>query len=433
LKRLSVVILAMVALGWATPAFAAFAIFMTSPTNPIGACGGWGTTTNGGPDGCAGAPTANPYAVQDSGFFGTTGPGYAQMDGQVYATTGGCAPTVGFPSNTPCHPPWAVAGADYAVGVNANMISAFATPGGVSDPTVASNWTRTANNGCSYASNMVTCSSNPTGTDTECQTYYPAATQCLDVGPFDWGPAGNAPGGTSVGGVNLSITSGVTVPCVIHDNNFLWDIGTSRPVNTVTGYALYGCSNITFVYNILRVQDQATGVYNAWDPVSPLSYVAYFLSENQGQTGALLNRPFLVEYNAFVSCPARCIAIGHATLKYNYFKGLGIYTATHGNGGFHGDGYLPVWYDNVCGCSGNDGIFEQFDTWLETPNAFSQNTCFACGIIHLQDYNYSGQVTKGVASVIMNSISPGQAAGPQLNDITIKLHTPSLVLHLAPA
>lgn len=136
MKRLSLILLFIFL--WATPGLAAFSTSFLNGTMPIGACNGFAITG----DGCSGAPAASSYTYEDPGFFptitgGTQTPGDAQQSGQVYGTTGGC--TTGNNSAV-CHPPWAVAGVDYPVGVS--VTTGFGTPGGNADPTnfAATGW-----------------------------------------------------------------------------------------------------------------------------------------------------------------------------------------------------------------------------------------------------------------------------------------------------
>lgn len=105
----------------------------TAPTSAVaafpytsGACNGWASSTFY--DGCAHAPPSGPYTVQHANFFS----GYEQRSGQVFPSTYGCK------GNANCHPPWAVAGVDYPVGVSCGSTCGFGTPGGATDPTSGS-------------------------------------------------------------------------------------------------------------------------------------------------------------------------------------------------------------------------------------------------------------------------------------------------------
>ena len=115
--------------------------------SPSGACGGWASTAF--KDGCAGAPPASAYTIQHPDFFS----GYARQSGQSYVTTGGCK------GNAHCHPPWAVAGVDYPVGVS-TVGTGFASPGSATDPTNASspNYSNGNPGQCARAaSNVIIC------------------------------------------------------------------------------------------------------------------------------------------------------------------------------------------------------------------------------------------------------------------------------------
>ena len=171
----------------------------SSPPPPSGACGGWASTVFS--DGCAGAPPASAYTIQHPVFFS----GYARQSGQSYVTTGGCK------GNAHCHPPWAVAGVDYPVGVS-TVGTGFASPGSATDPTNASspNYSNGNPAHCSKGGKNVIFCGGPTS-------------QEVDIGPFDFSYQGNATGV----GMGLSLGSGLTGPCVIHDSYFVFDLNAT--------------------------------------------------------------------------------------------------------------------------------------------------------------------------------------------------------------
>ena len=115
----------------------AFGNIVTPATiNNAANCSGWHSTTYGD-DGCFSAPAYNAnYTVQHQDFFTA----YAEQSGQTYGNTGtgsgqgGCPTVNGQNGATGCHPPWAVAGVDYPVGVSTTG-TGFAAPGSATDPT----------------------------------------------------------------------------------------------------------------------------------------------------------------------------------------------------------------------------------------------------------------------------------------------------------
>lgn len=359
-------------------------------TNPLGACNGYAVSG----DGCSGAPTANAYTTQVSNFFptivgGVQTAGAAQQSGESYVTTGGCG---GSATNNPavCHPPWAVAGVDYPVGPNASAVASFGVPGGSADPTVSANLP----SGCTFSAvtYLVTCTS---GSST------------LNLGPFDWSAAGNA---YNVD-IGFNIVGTITNPCVIHDNNFVFDIaksGASYP----SVYGISGCSTITAVNNSFKIRNSSTSTTGTF---GTSSFQALF-STNQNSSAALLARVTTVEYNYFQACPARCVTPSNLLMKYNYIAGFQMFAAQNGT---HGDGWNSAFDDQACSCSGITSQEEQYDTWLVPANSAGQITCIACGTVDLAASSATF-ITNSGSNQLDVVLASGSAStiSPQTNSFT---------------
>ena len=324
------------------------------PPPPSGACSGWASSTVA--DGCAGAPPASAYTIQHPDFFS----GYAQQSGQSYVTTGGCK---GYAN---CHPPWAVAGVDYPVGVSTEGCAndspstcgpgtcaasgscgptsqyGFGNPGSATDPTVASspNYHGNPANCTKQSVNQITCK-GPTS-------------QPVDIGPFDFSWQGNA------GGVGLSISIGnaVTGPCVIHDDYFVFDFGQTY-VSSIVPYVFYGCSSVTFRNDVFRTRNPTTGVLDARWPAANGGVTVFVTGPSP--TPKIHTT---MEYTAFITCPARCITVGDFLFQYNYFGGATMYEPPTKSPA-HGDGWMASFYDATCDCANQVSFVEKFDTWLQ--------------------------------------------------------------------
>jgi hypothetical protein len=342
---------------------------VTALPPPPGACGGWASTTFD--DGCAGAPPASAYTIQHPDFFS----GYAQQSGQTYVSTGGCK------GHANCHPPWAVAGVDYPVGVS-TVGTGFASPSSATDPTNSSSPNYGNGNPAHCARggiNLIVCP-GPTS-------------QEVDIGPFDFSWQGNATGH----GMGLTIGSGVTGPCVIHDSYFVFDLGVTSVSRAYGGYNIGGCSSLTIKNSVFRIRDPSTGAMDAmWDSRNP----NLFIFVGAGPR-AHLNNPLNLEYNAFIHCPSRCLTTGAFNASHNYFEGFNIYGPT----GFaaHGDGWMTSFYNNapgppsgyVCACSGLSSLVEKFDTWLSPATGAGESSCFTCAIVNQPAGSLIGDIKAG--------------------------------------
>ena len=376
------------------------------PPPPSGACSGWASSTVA--DGCAGAPPASAYTIQHPDFFS----GYAQQSGQSYVTTGGCK---GYAN---CHPPWAVAGVDYPVGVSTEGCAndspstcgpgtcaasgscgptsqyGFGNPGSATDPTVASspNYHGNPANCTKQSVNQITCK-GPTS-------------QPVDIGPFDFSWQGNA------GGVGLSISIGnaVTGPCVIHDDYFVFDFGQTY-VSSIVPYVFYGCSSVTFRNDVFRTRNPTTGVLDARWPAANGGVTVFVTGPSP--TPKIHTT---MEYTAFITCPARCITVGDFLFQYNYFGGATMYEPPTKSPA-HGDGWMASFYDATCDCANQVSFVEKFDTWLQPSSGVggaASLSCLSCGLINYPSANGSGVTTKGSTTLTMLTINT--ATYPQVGD-----------------
>ena len=337
-----------------------------------GACGGWASTTFA--DGCAGAPRASAYTIQHPDFFS----GYAQQSGQAYVSTGGCK------GDAHCHPPWAVAGVDYPVGVS-TVGTGFGRPGSATDPTNSSspnygdgNPGRCAKGG---RANVIVCN-GPTS-------------QEVDIGPFDFSYQGNATGH----GMGLTITGNVRGPCVIHDSYFVFDLNSTYHNVGVAAYNFGGCSSLTIRNSVFRLRDDTTGVMDAmWAPPGSTNlYVFVAAGPRSGNVNNRLN----LEYDAFIHCPSRCFSTGALNASHNYFEGVNMY----GPGAFaaHGDGWITIFYNGptglsksqICDCSGIESFVEKFDTWLQPNFGAGASSCFTCAVVNVPGGVLHGMSTAG--------------------------------------
>jgi hypothetical protein len=393
---------------------------------PMANCNGWGRYTWA--DGCAGAPTLNNYSVYKPSFFnGTTGKGdylntggynnyvagtSGRMSGQTWATTGGCAKVPAGKSPDHCHPPWAVAAVDYPVGPNCPTADCgFGHPGSDTDPTNFNGaGYRNVNNvqnpgnckiqrGWWYQYWLIYC--NPTS----------PTTQELDIGPLDFSWRGNCvdvstntpgqetippavppvPGNSThpcIGhGLGFAIGPNVQGPCVIHDSYFVFDQTTSGRAGTLSIHSMGGgCTSMTLRNNVFIPRDdgvspaQMPAMWNAQNTIT--TNTTYLISMN-GRANPI------VEYNAFINCPARCLSFGAQSLnaKYNYFEGVNMYGPTGTQS--HGDGMMWTFYNGpsgpsraICNCSGVNTISEKFDTWLQPSRGSGGNTAFMAAVVN---------------------------------------------------
>jgi hypothetical protein len=362
-----------------------------------GACGGWASTTF--KDGCAGAPSASAYTIQHPDFFS----GYARQSGQTYVTTGGCK------GKANCHPPWAVAGVDYPVGVS-TVGTGFASPGSATDPTNASspNYSNGNPGKCAKSSvNLIICN-GPTA-------------QEVDIGPFDFSWQGNATGH----GMGLTITRGVTGPCVIHDSNFVFDLNATKHSIGAAAYNFQGCSSLTIKNSVFRLRNDTNGVMDAIWALPGSTNLFIFVAAGPRVN---LNNPLTLEYNAFIHCPSRCFTTGALNSSHNYFEGVNMYDST----GFaaHGDGWLTAFYDGpvgprgnyICNCSGLNTLVEKFDTWLVPNMGAGATSCLTCAIVNLPAGSVGGTSQAGsnilhITSVHMSSAGIYPSVGMPINGI----------------
>ena len=341
----------------------------SSPPPPSGACGGWASTVFS--DGCAGAPPASAYTIQHPDFFS----GYARQSGQSYVTTGGCK------GNAHCHPPWAVAGVDYPVGVS-TVGTGFASPGSATDPTNASspNYSNGNPAHCSKGGKNVIFCGGPTS-------------QEVDIGPFDFSYQGNATGV----GMGLSLGPGLTGPCVIHDSYFVFDLNATYHNIGVAAYNFVGCSSLTIKNSVFRLRNDTTGVMDAmW---APPGSKGLYIFVNAGPR-ANLNNVVNLEYNAFIHCPSRCFSTGALNASHNYLEGVNMYDSTAFAA--HGDGWMTAFYNGpegpsrqVCNCSGINSLVEKFDTWLAPNIGAGATSCFTCAIVNQPAGTLRGTSTAG--------------------------------------
>jgi hypothetical protein len=355
----------------------------SAPPSPAGACGGWASKTFN--DGCAGAPPTSAYTIQHPDFFS----GYARQSGQTYVTKDGCK------GKANCHPPWAVAGVDYPVGVS-TVGTGFASPGSATDPTNASSPNYGGGNPAHCAKggrNLIYCG-GPTS-------------QEVDIGPFDFSWQGNASGV----GMGLTIGSGVTGPCVIHDSYFVFDLNSTYHNIGVAAYNLTGCSSLTIRNSVFRLRNETTGVMDAmWTP--PGSHNLYIFL-NAGSRGNV-NYPLNLEYDAFIHCPSRCFTTGALNASHNYLEGVNMYDSDAFAA--HGDGWMTSFYNGpmgnprqICNCSGIDSLVEKFDTWLAPNIGAGATSCFTCAIVNLPAGSLRGTSTAGSNVLHVTEIHMGIA------------------------
>jgi hypothetical protein len=353
--------------------------------SPSGACGGWASTTFN--DGCAGAPKASAYTIQHPDFFS----GYARQSGQSYVTKGGCK---GEPN---CHPPWAVAGVDYPVGVS-TVGTGFASPGSATDPTNASspNYSNGNPGKCarSGSANVIVCKGS--------------TSQEVDIGPFDFSYQGNATGV----GMGLTLGSGLTGPCVIHDSYFVYDLNATTRNIGVAAYNFTGCSSLTIRNSVFRLRNDSTGVMDAmWAPPGS-KFLSYLL--NGGPRLGNINNQLNLEYDAFIHCPSRCFATGALNASHNYLEGVNMYDST--GSAAHGDGWMTSFYNGssgpprqICNCSGMNSLVEKFDTWLAPNIGAGATSCFTCAIVNLPAGIVKGTSTAGSNILHVTEIRMGLA------------------------
>ena len=343
----------------------------TSKAPPPGACGGWASTSYD--DGCAGAPPASAYTIQHADFFA----GYARQSGQVYASTGGCK------GKTNCHPPWAVAGVDYPVGVS-TVGTGFASPGSATDPTNSASPNYGNGNPAKCAkggsANVIICNG--------------ATSKEVDIGPFDFSYQGNATGH----GMGLTITRAVSGPCVIHDSYFVFDLNSTYRNIAVAAYNFQGCSSLTIRNSVFRLRNDTTGVMDAlWEPPGSRNMFIFVAAGPRVKPDDKLT----LEYDAFIHCPSRCFTTGALNASHNYFEGVNMY----GPSAFaaHGDGWLTAFYNGPyaprgqtpCNCSGISGLVEKFDTWLTLSTGAGATSCLTCAIVNLPAGAMNGTSTAG--------------------------------------
>jgi hypothetical protein len=449
-----------------TSAVAAFPII-------AGGCNGWASSTFY--DGCKGAPPAGPYTVQHANFFS----GYAERSGQVYPSGYGCK------GNANCHPPWAVAGVDYPVGVSCGSSCGFASPGTATDPTSASpnitgvnpgdctqqtntnsNWTASwssVNGGTAtftytgssfvwiggkevvsgfspsgYNGTFINPPIPSTGSNELVQnqsftvpmavnpgsfvsagsiTSYGDRLNCnvttsggtVSIGPIDFSGNGNPYGQA----LSFTLTGGNNI-CIIHDSLIVAD--TMQSVSSqLSSDIITGCKYLVLRNNLYEVRDTS----GAQTPQFPAMwneqlYVWVSTGSNTGAAAQVLNIPTIQQYNAFVSCPARCTGFaGALSSRFNYMEGLNAYTTT-GNGA-HGDGIEtslyngPIGFHTPCYCTGGDIISEKFDTWLTSPPVGSTGTgaavdCVTCGLINVPEGSVNGWTSgDGILHIVSGS------------------------------
>jgi hypothetical protein len=235
----------------------------------------WASCPSASADGCSGAPTLittdTTYQVYQPYFFtgaAATTPGtggYAQQNGQTYATT----------------PPWNVAGVNYPVGINASYV------GNLKDPATAP-----LPAGCSfstYSGPAVTCG----GATVKINN--------LTISGYDFGHS-------VAGSVQLDIAGGVTGTLTISNNKFFngasvdsqfYDVLINSP----------NSANVVFSYNYLDGNGLAL-------PSGKMNAMVLDLA-----AGSLT-----FQYNAMVNIPSRAVGYGtdsNVNISYNYGDGLG--------------------------------------------------------------------------------------------------------------
>jgi hypothetical protein len=369
----------------------------TPPSPSHGACAGWASASFD--DGCAGAPPASVYTIQHPDFFS----GYARQSGQTYVTAHGCK------GNANCHPPWAVAGVDYPVGVS-TVGTGFASPGSATDPTNSSspNYSNGNPGKCAKVkANVIVCN-GPTS-------------QEVDVGPFDFSYQGNSDGV----GMGLTIGPGVTGPCVIRDSYFVFDLDSTYHNIGSAAYNLLGCSSLTIRNSVFRLRNAATGAMDAmWAPPGSKNLYIFVSAGSRANPNDVLN----LEYDAFIHCPSRCITTGALNAKHNYFEGVNMYDSTAFAA--HGDGWMTSFYNGpsgpnsrqICNCSGIDSLVEKFDTWLAPNIGAGATSCFSCAIVNLPAGILKGSSTGGsnvlhVTAINMNIAGTYPTVGMPINGV----------------
>ena len=379
---------------------AATATVVNPPTLAGGACGGWASKTFA--DGCAFAPTVNNYTIQHSDFF--TG-SFARQSGQTWGNVGG---NTGC-KNPNCHPPWAVAAVDYPVGPSCSTADCgFGNPGGPTDPTISSNYANGNPGGCVKAGNNQIVCNGPTS-------------QEVDIGPFDFSWKGNSYGV----GMGLTLGTGLTGPCVVHDSYFLWDMGSSSNSIGAGTYSFTGCSSLTIKNSVFRIRNPKTGQLDALWNGATQGYIQIHVGAGpRSRAPGEFNSPLILEYDAIINCPERCFTTGTLSSEHNYFQGINMKDSTAYAA--HGDGWLTTFYNGptgpsaaqICNCTGLDTLMEKFDTWM-TPNYGAGSTsCITCAMVNVPGPAVTATIdtrAPNVAHVTSISGTTFVAAGSAIN------------------
>lgn len=321
------------------------AMFMSSGTMPITSDCPLGYDAGG----YAGAPKTNAYTIRHANFF----TGYANQSGQTYNAAA-------LAARTSCLP-----GVEYNIGPDVSIVthtsrgtvnvSSFGTPGGVADPALAANISA-INTAAGGSSNCRLINGRAelacTGSTTSGQTLY--------IEGFDFSTAGNSIGTASGGattqaGMGLSISATITGPCVIANNNFAIDTGTYN----ITAYPILisGCSSVTWLNNKAGAINQSV-----WTSDVSNILVSW---QNTTATGTWISR-----YNAYINCPARCLAPGGpppVDIAFDYFEGLEVWTPHSSS--LHGDGLFEG-FSNATQAS----FHLKYSTFLQPAYADTDNT-----------------------------------------------------------
>ena len=317
------------------------------------------------PDGCSGAPLANPYTVQHPDFFTL----HAPQNGQIYPW----AALAGKSFNSP--------GIDYPVGANAAQAANFAHPTGASDPTVQANW-----NAINSASPSPNCQVSYQGRAwVECTGNLGSSTLVIDG--FDWSPQGNA-AGLSTG---LFIANGQTATCTLSNNNFDFD-STVYPQDFPV--RIIGCATLNSVNNRW---------HTAW-PNSSFAAPGVDPGNSEFLTWTVTNGvEYYSRYNAFVNCPVRCVgftAPATIDIAFDYYEGVQAVDTQELD---HGDGYIV---SAPSGFTINQYSY-RYTTWLQPGFVNSKSTGLITLLENAHLSTFYGSFTTGsnILTIVTNSVS----------------------------
>ena len=245
--------------------------------------------------------------------------------------------------------------------------------------------------------------------------------QEVDIGPFDFSWKGNSYGV----GMGLTLGTGLTGPCVVHDSYFLWDMGSSSNSIGAGTYSFTGCSSLTIKNSVFRIRNPKTGQLDALWNGATQGYIQIHVGAGpRSRAPGEFNSPLILEYDAIINCPERCFTTGTLSSEHNYFQGINMkdFTAYAA----HGDGWLTTFYNGptgpsaaqICNCTGLDTLMEKFDTWM-TPNYGAGSTsCITCAMVNVPGPAVTATIdtrAPNVAHVTSISGTTFVAAGSAIN------------------